>query len=213
MSLTSRKDKIDGRRGRANLPLLLVLLLLASCSDKSLSLFFDVPPSAPKEAAGNAETSEANRSKGSQIAVPGTGGAITTADAAMANEDRPEIEAVLDWEAAEAMLPKSAMGSIDWMAALDQGTIKLRPKPGGAEAPAPFDLDFFLKGPDPSFDAWFPHSAHTRMMDCKTCHTTTVRYRDNQITMGDLYEGKYCARCHGKVAFGLEECTRCHLDM
>jgi len=32
----------------------------------------------------------------------------------------------------------------------------------------------------------------------------------NNMTMSAIVEGKFCGRCHGKVAFPLADCNRCH---
>jgi c(7)-type cytochrome triheme protein len=31
------------------------------------------------------------------------------------------------------------------------------------------------------------------------------------MTMVGIAEGKWCGRCHGKVAFPLTDCQRCHV--
>ena len=125
--------------------------------------------------------------------------------------DRPEIEFVTTWDDAAAMLPKDEFDEVDWVEAMRQGII--RPRATGdrlAKGDPVFGLDFYLKGPDEMFDAYFPHSVHTRLLACESCHTTIFRYRDNEITMDANYEGKYCGSCHGKVAFDLAFCSRCH---
>jgi c(7)-type cytochrome triheme protein len=36
-------------------------------------------------------------------------------------------------------------------------------------------------------------------------------YRNTPIQMGDLFQGKYCAECHGKVSYPVVTgCERCH---
>jgi c(7)-type cytochrome triheme protein len=34
--------------------------------------------------------------------------------------------------------------------------------------------------------------------------------RLNAITMAKIQAGEYCGACHGKVAFPVEACGRCH---
>lgn len=205
-TLVSTNVETRGRRSRlSNRLLLLTLLLLASCSDKTMSLFFDIPPATQPEVSGEAAPAGSGRMAGSQ--------GPQRATEAEAEVERPEVEGIFDWEEASAMLPQDDMGAVDWVAALEQGLIKPRPGPTKIATAPEFNLDFFLPGPDTAFDAYFPHSTHTAILECKNCHTTIFRYRNNNITMTDLYEGKYCATCHGKVAFGLEACSRCHRDM
>jgi len=183
------------------------LLWLYSCSDKALSLFFDIPASADR---GPATTQ--------QQAVTGSGGAEGTSaalDLAEAEGERPEIENVLDWDKAVAMLPKDAFGDVDWTAARRDGVIKPRGLAAGPgeSGPVVFKWDFFLTGPAPTFDAFFPHSEHTEWLSCENCHPAIFPLRKNEISMTAMYGGEYCGTCHGTVAFKLEACARCHTKM
>lgn len=60
----------------------------------------------------------------------------------------------------------------------------------------------------------FPHWFHRIRFRCKVCHGEfgfEMRAGANQITMGDIYNGRYCGICHdGKIAWGLENCGLCH---
>jgi len=77
-----------------------------------------------------------------------------------------------------------------------------------------FGFDFFLPGPYPDFDAFFPHSSHTQWMDCRQCHPRIFPKRGTRITMDDIFKGKYCGECHGKVAFpAATGCERCHTTL
>ena len=202
--------KGKGRNRLLGLLLLPSLLLLYSCSDKTMSLFFDIPPSEDKPASTSAQQTRATASRGQNTST-GTGTTVMLGGDAAA---RPAIESIFDWAEASAMLPKDDYDEVDWMEALRQGVI--RPArgggAGGAEAPR-FPLDFHLKGPDEMFDAFFPHSAHTQLLTCNNCHGPIFKYRDNEITMDAMYDGQYCGTCHGKVAFSLDSCTRCHTGM
>jgi len=33
------------------------------------------------------------------------------------------------------------------------------------------------------------------------------------IVMDQVFEGEYCGKCHGTVAFVLDSCNRCHTKM
>lgn len=196
-----------GRRG--NLLILSALLLSAACSDESLSLFFDIPPPTEAELAAEREkaTAEARAAQASAV----------QAVAAPAEEEleRPAIESVETWEQAQEMLPKDAIDEVDWAEALRQGIIRPRAaidRPGNPEA-AVFKWDFFFPGPDPSMDAYFPHSTHTEWLGCESCHPAIFRMREIEVTMDKVFEGEFCGICHGKVAFPLESCNRCHLEM
>jgi c(7)-type cytochrome triheme protein len=128
-------------------------------------------------------------------------------------ENRPAIENVSSWEEALEMLPKDAMGQPDWAAALRDGLIMPRamdPDDRNAEV---FKLDFFLKGANPMFDAWFPHSSHLQWMGCDSCHPAVFKYKDNDMSMATINQGQYCGACHGKIAFPATNCKRCHTNM
>ncbi len=111
-------------------------------------------------------------------------------------------------------LPKDKFGLIDWMAIVNKGIIKPRGslKPGTPDLP-PFDMNVLItsKG-DFVNDVMFPHKAHTYCLKCENCHTGIfiMAKGKNRMTMQGIVEGKWCGRCHGKVAFPLTDCNRCH---
>jgi len=64
------------------------------------------------------------------------------------------------------------------------------------------------------FDASFPHSVHTEWMDCAQCHPRIFRTRPVELQMADVFAGKYCGECHGKVAYPvMTGCERCHTGL
>ena len=131
----------------------------------------------------------------------------------------PPIEATLNRDSMLAMLPRDPAGHVDWVAAVDSGIIRPRSSPGQAAGAAPndgfaFDFDFYLPGPSEMFDAYFPHSAHTKVLACQHCHPRIFPRRNMMMTMHDINEGKFCGECHGKVAFPVATgCDRCHPAM
>jgi len=60
----------------------------------------------------------------------------------------------------------------------------------------------------------FPHWFHRIRFRCKVCHQELafeMRAGANRVTMGDIYQGKFCGMCHnGRIAWGLENCNLCH---
>jgi c(7)-type cytochrome triheme protein len=197
------------RRG-ANLAVLLSLLVVSACSDEILQVFFDIPAPTPEELAAEAElerqqaeAAAARQSGAAQVAAPAPAG------------DPPAIETVRVWEQAAEMLPKDDLDEVDWMAALRQGVIKPRAAIGGRARAKDrvFGFDFYLPGPDPSMNAFFPHSAHTQWLTCASCHPAIFPVRGVKMTMDEIFAGEYCGRCHGVVAFALDNCFRCHTDM
>lgn len=199
--------------------MLLPLFFVVSCSDETLSLFFDIPPPTAEEKAAETTAREAE-AKAREAAAAAEAG-----EPAVDEEEgeRPEIEAILNWEQASEMLPRDDSDEIDWMAALRQGIIKPRAQITGQGDPQAnlFKFDFYFAGPDPDSDAFFPHSAHTEWLTCESCHPAIFPYRDlglagsenYGITMDQVFEGEYCGKCHGTVAFVLDSCNRCHTKM
>ena len=181
--------------------IVLSLLVVAGCSRQLLSVVFDLPPRA---------------------AVSDTATVIVQASTltfAVADTVRPPIGQLFDPDSVRSMLPRDHAGNIDWVAALRTGVIKPRAFIPGDSLTATdqdyrFGFDFYLPGPAPTLDAYFPHSAHTEWIDCQQCHPRIFRYRDTEIKMADVLQGKYCGECHGKVAFPpVTGCERCHTGL
>lgn len=111
-------------------------------------------------------------------------------------------------------LPKDKFGLIDWAKIVRQGLIK--PKfsldPNADEMP-PMPLDILIpaKG-DFVNDVLYPHEIHTWWLKCEVCHPKIFvpAKGQNNMSMVGVVEGKWCGRCHNKVAFPLSDCQRCH---
>lgn len=59
----------------------------------------------------------------------------------------------------------------------------------------------------------FSHKKHTVWNGCETCHPEIfigVKKGTTKYSMIEIFDGKYCGVCHGKVAFPLLDCQRCH---
>jgi c(7)-type cytochrome triheme protein len=59
----------------------------------------------------------------------------------------------------------------------------------------------------------FSHKKHTVWNGCELCHPDIfigVKKGMEKYSMIDLFAGKYCGACHGKVAFPQNDCRRCH---
>ncbi|MFN3077458.1 MAG: c(7)-type cytochrome triheme domain-containing protein, partial [Alphaproteobacteria bacterium] len=74
------------------------------------------------------------------------------------------------------------------------------------------DLDIIreVKGSMP--DVVYPHKQHTEWLDCAQCHPKIFvpKKGANAISMAAILMGQYCGVCHGKVAFPVSDCTKCH---
>ncbi len=61
----------------------------------------------------------------------------------------------------------------------------------------------------------FSHKKHTTWNGCQTCHPEIfvgIKKGSTKYSMIDIFAGKYCGVCHGKVAFPLKGCQRCHTE-
>ncbi len=76
-----------------------------------------------------------------------------------------------------------------------------------------FDLDVEVTPKSqPTTRTIFSHKTH-RWVECPSCHTNLYEVAAQAATTSpaDLYNGKYCATCHGKVTSDLiTQCQRCH---
>jgi len=166
---------------------------------QALSTIIDLPPPQVREAPAP------RREEAAALAIP-------------QDTARPPLERTLNPDSARALLPRDHAGNIDWVAAMRSGVISPRSVLPGRRAPTEpafqFAFDFMFRGPDTTVDALFPHSTHTEWLTCQTCHPRIARYQDNRITMADIFQGRFCGRCHGKVAYPvMTGCERCHLSM
>jgi len=111
-------------------------------------------------------------------------------------------------------LPKSTSGNyIDWVKALEDGKINPRYDKTDPDAkPVVMDLNIVreVKGSMPN--VVYPHKQHTEWLDCSNCHPAIFipQKGANDISMAAILLGEKCGVCHGKVAFPVSECRRCH---
>jgi c(7)-type cytochrome triheme protein len=113
-----------------------------------------------------------------------------------------------------AALPDSISGNyVQWNEAMDKGLIEPRNSLTPVSTP-PIVLDLNIvrevKGSMP--DVVYPHKQHTQWLDCSNCHPAIFipQKGANQISMASILMGEKCGVCHGKVAFPVSECRRCH---
>jgi c(7)-type cytochrome triheme protein len=113
-----------------------------------------------------------------------------------------------------SQLPKGKSGNyVDWVKALDEGKIEPRyDRIDPAVEPVLMDLNIIreVKGSMP--DVVYPHKQHTEWLDCSNCHPAIFipQKGANQISMAAIILGESCGVCHGKIAFPVSECRRCH---
>lgn len=126
------------------------------------------------------------------------------------------IERVDSWEAAAKLLPVT-LETPDWAKAIDKGVVAPR---SGLEASAPeqpamaLNVEMAIEG-YPTMTVVFPHEAHTKWLTCASCHDGIYQQKKgaNRTTMAKINAGESCGTCHGKVAFTLKACGRCHTQI
>lgn len=111
-------------------------------------------------------------------------------------------------------LSKSNDGNrVDWVKSLNEQKINPRSdRNDPTVAPMVMDMNIVreVKGSMP--DVVYPHKQHTQWLDCSNCHPAIFipQKGANQISMASILLGQKCGVCHGKVAFPVSECRRCH---
>jgi c(7)-type cytochrome triheme protein len=110
-------------------------------------------------------------------------------------------------------LPKTLLGYVDWVKAITEGVINPKESLSPDYRPMPpidFDVVFQIEGEMP--DVVYPHYPHTIWLDCRNCHPAIFKMQagSNPVTMEKILRGEFCGRCHGKVAFPISDCKRCH---
>ncbi|RRJ85508.1 cytochrome C [Aestuariirhabdus litorea] len=127
------------------------------------------------------------------------------------NED---VYALQQPKEAFASMPSNAFGNhVDWVKALENGDINPRfDRMDPNKKPFVMDLNIVreVKGSMPN--VVYPHKQHTEWLDCSNCHPAIFipKKGANQISMASILMGEKCGVCHGKVAFPVSECRRCH---
>lgn len=115
-------------------------------------------------------------------------------------------------------LPKERFGNgIDWEKAEKDGLIKLIDTLEGVSIKRPalqVQEDMSI---EPKFKGMpeivFSHSKHTVWNGCELCHPEIfvgIKKGSTKYSMMEIFEGRFCGVCHGKVAFPLLDCQRCH---
>jgi c(7)-type cytochrome triheme protein len=124
----------------------------------------------------------------------------------------PAIKSLQEPADAMASFPIDRRGLVDWVKALDLGVINPRADLQGKTKMHPLDLDIMFKNTGKMPWVKFPHIAHTKWLACSNCHPKIFIQKKgaNKFGMDDVLAGKYCGRCHDKVAFALWTCERCH---
>jgi len=115
-------------------------------------------------------------------------------------------------------MPAAVYGNkIDWMKAEDEGKIKLTDTLPGISVVQNATMKNNRDEPrQPKLpglpDIIFSHSKHVVWSGCGMCHPDTfaIETGKTKMNMKEIVAGEFCGRCHGTVAFPLNDCLRCH---
>lgn len=121
----------------------------------------------------------------------------------------------------ESNLPVDRYGLVDWVK-LTTGEL-IDPKWTFEENADPddeemLDVDILFEAlGDFTDNVIFPHDIHTWWLKCEICHDSVggpifePAAGANRVRMVEMVGGKWCGRCHNRVAFPLTDCKRCHV--
>lgn len=118
-----------------------------------------------------------------------------------------------------AKLPAAGFGNkIDWGKALSRGLsvprrhLTVQPETG-MNYKELIVLESEWDGTPPAI---FPHSPHTWLLDCTSCHPDIFNIKKkttSHFSMEANLKGDFCGVCHTHVAFPMADCKRCHPAM
>jgi len=121
------------------------------------------------------------------------------------------------FEEATKDFPPARFGNrIDWLKAEEEGLINLTDQIPGItiqRRPLKDPEDSELKAKEAGMpDIIFSHKKHAVWNGCELCHPDIfgVKKGATVYSMQDIFDGKYCGACHGKVAFVNTDCQLCH---
>jgi len=128
--------------------------------------------------------------------------------------ENPDLTVLQSYDEIIEPLPRDNSGHPDWAKALNQKLIMPRNNKHAEQADSlvVWQQDIIYK--DTATMPWvkFPHKTHTQWLSCKNCHdkifSSTSKKAD--ISMASIYTGSHCGACHGRVAFNVNTCERCH---
>lgn len=113
--------------------------------------------------------------------------------------------------------PKSRFGNkVDWLKAETEHLVTLKDYLEGISIKRKalkIPLDTELKSKEIGMpDIIFSHEKHAIWNGCELCHPDIfgVKKGATVYSMQDIFNGKYCGACHGKVAFPNTDCRLCH---
>lgn len=114
-------------------------------------------------------------------------------------------------------LPRARFGNkVNWVKAEESGQIRLKDFLEGVsfdEEPLKYSSEVEMKSRISEIpDIIYSHKKHTAWIGCEVCHPDIfeIEKGGTKYTMQEIFAGKYCGACHGKVAFPNLNCRGCH---
>lgn len=122
---------------------------------------------------------------------------------------------------AESNLPMDKYKLVDWAKIVKEKMIDPKyslDSDAKPEDEQTIDLNILFETKSDFMDnVIFPHLIHTWWLKCEVCHETVGGpifepvAGGNDVKMVEMAGGKWCGRCHNKIAFPLADCKRCHV--
>ncbi|MEO5331740.1 MAG: hypothetical protein H7839_06920 [Magnetococcus sp. YQC-5] len=124
----------------------------------------------------------------------------------------PAMQLLQSPSQALSAIPEGKWGEVDWMRAIKEGIIKPYASLNGKQNMEILDLDIILTNTKTMPHVRFPHESHTRWLACSNCHPEIFipKKGANAMPMDAIFKGRFCGTCHGRVAFSVYICQRCH---
>lgn len=115
---------------------------------------------------------------------------------------------------ASDVLPKDKYGLVNWAKAVKDNLITPRASFDPDDEEMIMDMNVLIETKSDFINnVVYPHYIHTWWLPCTVCHPKIFipSRGQNNMSMTKIADGQFCGRCHGKVAFPLTDCTRCHV--
>ncbi|MBI5885332.1 MAG: hypothetical protein HZB85_01970 [Deltaproteobacteria bacterium] len=113
----------------------------------------------------------------------------------------------------KGVLPLDRFGDIDWEALREDEVWKPIKKLDGEGADETRQTVIVFKPTVPGVkQVAFDHAHHTAQIRCESCHQEIFEKAagGSPVSMDAIASGRFCGTCHGKTAFKLAGCSRCH---
>jgi len=130
---------------------------------------------------------------------------------------RKEVKFKYDFYKFVKGFPRARFGNkVDWLKAEEKGLIRLKDYIEGVSIkrkPLNIPLDTELQAKEVGMpNIIFSHKKHAVWNGCEVCHPDIfgIKKGVTVFSMQDIFNGKFCGACHGKVAFPNIDCRLCH---